>query len=169
MEYLILDGYNIINSWGDFFNLKEDSLEECRNKLLNTLSNYQGYKKANIIVVFDAHMVKDSQEKVEYFDNIKVVFTKENETADNYIERFVYKYGSTHIIRVVTSDYLEQTLVMSKGGIRITPRELKLEIENVCREERKVLKNKPVNTNSLMNHLKPELLKELEKIRRSKF
>jgi len=169
MEYLILDGYNIINSWEDIFDLSKDSLEDCRDKLINILSNYQGYRKANIIIVFDAHMVKDSQEKVEPFDNLKVVFTKENETADNYIEKFVHKLGSIHTIRVVTSDYLEQTMVLGNGGIRITPRELKVEIENVDREERNVLENKPLNANYLMGHIKPELLEKLEKIRRRKF
>lgn len=169
MEYLIVDGYNIINSWEDIFNLKKDSLEECRDKLLNILSNYQGYKKNNIIVVFDAHMVKGSQEKHERYDNLTVVFTKENETADNYIEKFVYKMGNTHTIRVVTSDYLEQTIVLNNGGIRITPRELKQEIRNVIREEKNVIKSKPVRTNSVMARIKPELLEKLEKIRRSKF
>lgn len=125
MEYLLIDGYNIINAWKDIFDLGKESLEECREKLLNMLSNYEGYRKIRIIAVFDAHLVKGSKKNVEYFDNIIVVYTGENQTADNYIERFVYKYGDVHIIWVATSDYLEQTIVLKNGGARLTPRDRK--------------------------------------------
>ncbi|MCX7748268.1 MAG: NYN domain-containing protein [Clostridia bacterium] len=169
MEYLIVDGYNIINAWGDVFDLSSNSLEECRNKLLNILSNYQGYKKINIIVVFDAHLVKGSQLKKEIFDNLTVVFTKENETADNYIERFVYRFGSTNRIKVATSDYLEQTMVLRYGGIRVSARELREEVKNAGQTNRPEVKDYSAKTNSLMANVKPELLEKLEKIRRSKF
>ena len=85
MEYLLIDGYNIINAWKDLFKLESEPLEDCRDKLLAILSNYQGYRKLEIIAVFDAHQVKGSQEKHEIYDKIKIVFTKENETADKYI------------------------------------------------------------------------------------
>ena len=109
MEYLLIDGYNVINAWKDIFYSRMEDFEYCRLKLLNIISNYQGFKDTNIFVVFDAHMVKSYQHKEELFDNIKVIYTKENTTADNYIERFVYRMGVEHRIRVVTSDYLEQT------------------------------------------------------------
>lgn len=169
MEYLIIDGYNVINAWEDIFNLKNEPLEESRLKLLNMVSNYQGYNKNLIIVVFDAHLVKGSQEKVEIFDNLTVVFTKENETADNYIERFVHKLGNTNVIRVVTSDYLEQTIVLSNGGIRMAPRELREEIYKTNRSMGPAAKPVANKANTIMSNLKPELLQELEKIRRSKF
>lgn len=168
MEYLIIDGYNVINAWGDVFDLKKESLEDCREKFLNMLSNYQGYKKLNIIVVFDAHLVKGSKEKEEYFDNMTVVFTKENETADNYIEKYVHKNGSTNTIRVVTSDYLEQTIVLNNGGVRITPRELK---EQIFQANRTINQGRGVNTsksNKIMDNLDDRLLEKLEKMRRSK-
>lgn len=168
MEYLVVDGYNIINAWTDTFNLQKEPLEDCRDKLLNILSNYQGYKKINIIVVFDAHLVKGSREKQESFDNLTVVFTKENQTADNFIERFVHKMGNTHIVRVATSDYLEQTIVLSNGGIRMSPRELKVEVEKANRNAKQELTSKPVKSNDIMSYLNPELLEKLEKFRRGK-
>ena len=169
MEYLLVDGYNIINAWDDIFNLKRESLEECRCKLLDILSNYQGYKKLNIIVVFDAQFVKGGQEKQENFDNLSVVFTKENQTADNYIERYVYKLGSIHRISVATSDYLEQTIVLSYGGIRVPPGELKDEINRAGTDVKVDIAKHPKRANSIISHLKPDLLKKLEEIRRSKF
>jgi predicted RNA-binding protein with PIN domain len=170
MEYLLVDGYNVINAWGHVFNLNEDSLETCRTKLLHMLSNYQGYKKINIIVVFDGYLVKKSPEKKEKFDNLTIVFTKEHETADNYIERFVYKNGADNIIRVVTSDYLEQTIVLSKGGIRISPRELRQEVEVVCNTGKQNYEKKnSISTNSLASNIKPELRDILEKMRRNSF
>lgn len=169
MEYLVIDGYNVINAWRDIFNVEQEPLEDCRDKLLHILSNYQGYKKTNVIVVFDAHLVKGSQEKQENFDNITVVFTKENETADNYIERFVYKNGSTDLIRVVTSDYLEQRMILNKGGVRVTPQELKNEIMKTGKNMGNVSGNKYTGDNAIMSRIHPELREKLEKMRRGKF
>jgi len=167
MEYLLIDGYNIINAWTDIFKIGKEPLEDCRDKLLNILSNYQGYKKIDVIVVFDAHLVKGSREKQELFDNITVVFTKENETADNYIERFVHKLGATHRIRVATSDYLEQTMVLSNGGIRMSPKELREEIGLTNKLNRIDIKKDSIKSNTIMSRIDPELLEKLEKIRRS--
>ena len=169
MEYLVIDGYNVINAWNDIFDLEKDSLEGCRDKLFYYLSNYQGYKKTNIIIVFDAHMVKGSQQKELAYDNLKIVFTKENETADNYIERFVYKHGSIHTIRVVTSDYLEQTMIMSSGGARMSPRELKEEIIVANNGMKENIKKLNAKTNTIMSNLQPDQLEKLERIRRGKF
>jgi predicted RNA-binding protein with PIN domain len=169
MEYLVIDGYNVINSWTDVFNLEEDTLEECREKFLDIISNFQGYRKLNIIVVFDAHMVKGSQEKRENYDKVSVVFTREKETADNYIERLVYNLGNTHTIRVVTSDYMEQTIVLSNGGVRVTPAELRQEIQKAERNGRNTLERRPVNNSPLMSRIKPDLARKLEKMRRDKF
>jgi predicted RNA-binding protein with PIN domain len=168
MEYLLIDGYNIINAWTDTFDLRRESLEDCRDKLLNIMSNYQGFKKINIIVVFDAHQVKSNKTKHESFDNLTVVYTKENETADNYIERFVYKMGDEHTIRVATSDYLEQRIVLSGGGVRMSPRELKEAVEQAGRNAKQELLNKPVKANDIMSRIEPELLEKLEKFRRGK-
>ncbi len=168
MEYLLVDGYNIINAWKDIFDLDKESLEECREKLINMLSNYEGYRKIRIIAVFDAHLVKGSQKNVEYFDNIVVVYTGKNQTADNYIERFVYKYSDIYTIWVATSDYLEQTIVLRNGGVRITPRELRKEIEGTHRNmTRDYSKIKDTQKNTIISNIEPELADVLEKIRRS--
>ncbi len=169
MEYLLIDGYNIINSWSDIFCPEREPLEDCRDRLVNILSNYQGYRKINVIVVFDGHLVKGSREKKEAFDNLTVIYTKENETADNYIERFVHKYGATYKIRVATSDYLEQTTIFRKGGIRVSARELRQEIDAFNKNGEKVFNRHDRKTNSLIANVKPELLDKLEKMRRNKF
>jgi hypothetical protein len=168
MEYLLIDGYNIINYWTDIFKLENEPLEDCRDRLVSMVSNYQGYKKINVIVVFDSHLVKGSRGNKEKFDNITVVYTKENETADNYIERFVHKYGDIYRIRVATSDYLEQTIIFSNGGIRVSPRELRQEIEKVSSSGGKKYSKSNIKTNRLSENIKPELLEILEKMRRGK-
>lgn len=169
MEYLVIDGYNVINAWRQVFDLQRESLEDCRQKLLDMLSNYQGYKKINIIVVFDAHLLKGSQLKTEQYDHITVVYTKEHQTADHFIERFVYETPSKYKVRVVTSDYLEQTMVLSNGGVRVTPRELLHEIRTVEKQEKQRKQMTPVQGNSIQSHLHPDLAEKLEKMRRGKF
>ncbi|MCX7923700.1 MAG: NYN domain-containing protein [Clostridia bacterium] len=170
MEYLLVDGYNIINAWKDVFHLESESLEDCRDRLVSILSNYQGYKKIRVIVVFDAHWVKGGREKEEVFDNLKIVFTKENESADNYIEKFVYKFGTTYTIRVATSDYLEQTMILSSGGIRMSPRELREEVGAAGRDTKIESKIKTVGkTNTIMSNMKPDVFEKLDKMRRGKF
>ncbi len=167
MEYLIIDGYNVINAWSDIFDLKRESLEEARRKLQEIISNFQGYKDLNIIIVYDAHYLKGGQERTEKYDNLTIVFTKENESADVYIERFVANLGSQHTIRVVTLDYLEQRIILSKGGARVSPRELRQEIENTLKSESQRERTRPRQPNSIEAHLSPETLEALEKLRRS--
>ena len=169
MEYLVVDGYNIINSWTDIFYPDKEPLEDCRVKLLNILSNYQGYRKIKVIVVFDAHFVKGSREKQEVHDNITIIYTKENESADNYIERFVYRFSSDNVIRVATSDYLEQTVVLNIGGIRMSARELREEIGRTVKSIDGRIKKNIHNSNTIMSNIKPELAEILEKMRKDKF
>ncbi|MGE5613086.1 MAG: NYN domain-containing protein [Bacillota bacterium] len=167
MEYLIVDGYNIINAWDDIFDINGgEPLEDCRDKLANMLSNYQGVRKYNIILVFDAHLKKGGREKEYFFDNIKIVYTKEGETADNYIERFVHQLGNLHTVRVATSDYLEQTMILSNGGIRMSPRELREELEMVNKDIKTVLFPNRVKTNAIGTNIDPALLEKLEGMRR---
>jgi len=165
-----VDGYNVINAWSNVFKLDTESLEDCRDRLLNILSNYQGYKKINIIVVFDAHMVKKGQKKKEKFDNLQIIYTKESQTADNYIERFVYEKARENIVRVVTSDYLEQTIVMSNGGIRVSPREFWEDIEDTIKKTKQKIQHKERvdRSNTIMSNINDELLKRLEKMRRGR-
>lgn len=166
MEYLIVDGYNIINAWKDIFNLKRDTLEDCRNQLLLMLSNYQALKKIEVVVVFDAYQVKKCQNTIEKYDNLTVVFTRENFTADNYIERFVYNKKPKDIVRVVTADYLQQTTILSIGGIRMTPNELKSEISFEKKHMKKTTAKNKAKTNTIEANLNPKILEQLKKLQR---
>lgn len=168
-EYLLVDGYNVVNAWMDIFDLKNEPLEDCRERLLSMLSNYQGYKKIQIIVVFDAHLVIGGTESVESYDKLTVVYTKENESADNYIERFVFKMSGEYRIRVATSDFLEQRLILHGGGIRMSSRELKEEVLSVTKHNKVSSQSHQGKTNTIMSNVSPELLKKLEDMRRGKF
>lgn len=168
-EILLVDGYNIIFAWKRLKDLAEDDLNQARDALLDTMSNYQGYKKNQVIVVFDAHKVKGSVRKVYPYNNIDVVYTKEAETADHYIERVAYMIGKDHKVRVATSDALEQTIILGKGATRISARELENEVKALEKDMRETfIEEKPVKENMLMSHLDPELLAFMEKLRRQK-
>ncbi len=170
MEYLVIDGYNVINQWTDLFDLKKDSLEDCRDRLLNMLSNYQGYKDIEIIVVFDAYMQKGGSNRIQDFDKLKVVYTKEGETADSFIERFVYLHGRSNLVKVVTSDFLEQIITMSSGGIRVSPREFRLEIQTDLKaaNESGYKHKSPIKSNEIMSKVSPDIYEKLDKIRKGK-
>ncbi len=129
-EYLFVDGYNIINDWEVLKKLAGISLEESRIELLDILSEYHHYSGIEIIVVFDAYLVKGNNGTFEDYKGIKVVYTKENETADHYIERTVDEIGRIKRVRVATSDKIEQQIILSRGGTRISARELQVEIYN---------------------------------------
>ena len=168
MEYLIVDGYNIINEWPELKKImKEESIENSRNRLLEILSNYQGYKKINIIVVFDAHMVNRSVEKNYKYDNIYIVFTSQNKTADSYIEKFIFEYGKHHKIRVATSDAVIQSLVLGSGGIRVSAPEIRREIQDIVKKRYKEYKNndKTEYNNRISEQLPQNVYDLLEKIR----
>lgn len=167
---MLVDGYNVINAWNDVFDLVNQSLEDCRDRLLYILSDYQGFKRIRVIVVFDAYMVKKGQKKEESFDNLQIIYTKENQSADIYIERFVYENSKDNVIRVVTSDYLEQRIVLQGGGARMTPRELKIDIEEMKRTVKSKVDRvqKVGNTNTIMSNINPELVRKFEEMRRGK-
>lgn len=129
-EYLFVDGYNIINDWESLKDIANINLEEAREELLETLAEYHYVSDIEIVVVFDAHMVKKNVGNKEQYKGIEVVYTKENETADHYIERTLDKLGRIRRIRVATSDWLEQQMVLSRGGTRVSARELEIEIMN---------------------------------------
>ena len=118
-EYLLVDGYNIIFAWEEMKKLSSPRLEDARDALIERLCNYQGFIKQEIILVFDAYKVKKSPGSVEDFRNIKVVYTKEAETADTYIEKAAYKLSKNHIVRVATSDGPEQMIILGSGALRV--------------------------------------------------
>lgn len=127
-EYLFVDGYNIINSWEVLKELKDTNLEEARNKLIAIMMEYQHYSGIVTTIVFDAHLVKGNSGTKEKHGDLKVVYTKENDTADHYIERKLDKIGKIKRVRVATSDWMEQQIILGRGGTRISARELEMEV-----------------------------------------
>ena len=133
-EFLLVDGYNVIFAWDELRELAEVNIDSARVRLMDRLSNYQGYKKMNLIIVFDAYKVHGNHGNVEKYHNIYVVYTKEAETADQYIAKAVNDIGEGYNVTVATSDSLVQLIIFSKSAIRMSARELKEEIER-CEEE----------------------------------
>ena len=128
-EYLLVDGYNIIFAWDELKKAAQDSLEAARHLLMDLLCNYQGFQKNVVILVFDAYKVKGNPGSVEHYRNIHVVYTREAETADAYIERATYEIARDHRVRVATSDNLEQLIILGHGAVRVSAREFLEEVE----------------------------------------
>ena len=128
-ECLLVDGYNIIYSWDELSHIAKTNLDHAREKLIDILCNYQGFRKCLLILVFDAYKVKHNTGSIEKKDNIYIVYTKEAQTADNYIEKVTHDLSQNYQVYVATSDGLEQTIILSKGGMRISARELQLLIK----------------------------------------
>ena len=130
-QYLLVDGYNIIFAWEDLQELAKANIDGARTKLMDILCNYQGYKRCTVILVFDAYKVQGNPGKTEKYHNIHVVYTKEAETADQYIEKTVHEIGKKYHVTVATSDRLEQVIILGQGGSRMSARELREEIDLV--------------------------------------
>lgn len=133
-EYLLVDGYNIIFAWDELKELAKVNIDGAREALIEVLNNYQGYKKCNIIAVFDAYKVKGGVRREERHGNIDVVFTKEAETADTYIERTTHEMKGKYQVRVATSDRLEQMIIMGNDAFKVSAKEFKAEIEHANAE-----------------------------------
>lgn len=138
-EYLLVDGYNVIFSWDNLKKLTKDNIEAGKNILINILCNYQGYKKCEVILVFDAYKVKGNNREVEKVNNINIVYTKEAETADSYIEKVSHELAKKHKVRVVTSDALEQFIILGNGALRVSSREFLEEIEQAEKDIREII------------------------------
>ncbi|KXU51890.1 MAG: translation factor GTPase family protein [Longibaculum muris] len=134
-ECLLIDGYNVIHAWDELKDLASVNLGSARERLIDILSNYQGYRQCLMIIVFDAYKVKDNQGTLEKNHNVYVVYTKEAQTADMYIERVTHHLASDYRVIVATSDALEQTIVIGRGARRMSSRELKLEVEALGQEK----------------------------------
>ena len=128
-DYLLVDGYNIIFAWDELTSIAKGDLPAARAMLLNILSNFQGVRKCHLIVVFDAYKVKGGVRSVEKDGNIDVVYTKEAETADMYIEKASYDLSRRHRVRVAASDALEQMIILGHGAERLSAQDLKWEVE----------------------------------------
>ena len=165
-EYLLVDGYNIIFAWEDLNELAKVNIEGARNKLMDILCNYQGYKKCTLILVFDAYKVEGGQGSVQKYHNIHVVYTKEAETADQYIEKTVHEIGKKYHVTVATSDALEQVIILGQGADRLSARNLREEIQRMKEEIREdyIEKQKKSGT-YLFDHLPEELSDLMEDVR----
>lgn len=169
-EFLLVDGYNIIHAWEELKELVRDvSLESARQRLMDILSNYKGTSKATIILVFDGYLVKGNIGTVYEYQNIFVVYTKEAETADHYIERVVTSLPKHYKVRVATGDGLEQLIIYGQGAIRMTARELWREVCQVETDLRtRFIENRPPKNNILADHMDAETLAWFEAMRRQK-
>lgn len=128
-EYMLVDGYNVIFAWEDLKGLAEETIDGARGRLLDILSNYQGIRNCHLIVVFDAYRVERHRTEILDYHNIHVVFTREAETADQYIEKFAHAHAKEYRVTVVTSDGLEQIIIRGQGCGLISARELREEIQ----------------------------------------
>ena len=168
-EYLLVDGYNIIFSWEELRELSEKDIGAARGKLADILSNYQGYRKCTLILVYDAYKVEGNPGEVMKYHNIYIVYTKEAETADQYIEKTVRRIAKDAAVTVATSDGLEQVFILGQGANRMSAPGLKEEIERTLAEVRgEHLGKKGSVGNYLFDYLDEETAEEMEKVRLGK-
>lgn len=164
-EYLLVDGYNIIYAWPELKELVDENMDSARMKLLDLLSNYQGIRKCQIIVVFDAYRVQGHLEEVVDYHNIHLVYTREAQTADQYIEKFAYDNQKKYSITVATSDGLQQIIVRGVGCSLLSARELKADIEMANEKIRQEYqKMQAGDRNYLMDALSPEAKQQIEEL-----
>lgn len=167
-EYLLVDGYNIIFAWQELNELAQHNIDSARDKLMDIMCNYQGAKKVNLILVFDAYKVSGGQGEVFDYHNIHVVYTKEAETADQYIEKVTHELSRKYQVTVATSDRLEQMIIWGAGARRISAPGFYEEVMNTIQEVREnIEREKPKNKNYLKDNLSRETYEELEKIKQN--
>ena len=167
-SYLLVDGYNIIFAWEELKELAEINIMSARDKLMDILSDYQGYRRMTLILVFDAYKVAGNPGTIFKYHNIHVVYTKEAETADQYIEKTVHKIGKKYHVTVATSDALEQVIILGQGGHRISAEGLRQEVEAAKTELRAEYLSKKLSGRSyLFDNLTGETAEAVEELRRS--
>lgn len=165
-DALLVDGYNMIGAWPELARLKEKSLEEARDRLLELLADYQGFTGMQIVVVFDAHQVPGVGSSFKQY-RIGVVFTREKETADACIERLASEMAMrSRNLYVATSDQVEQRVAFGKGALRVSARELLVDIGQNRKEIEKVLERPKNKRNELDNNLSLDVRMKLERWRR---
>ena len=168
-NYLLVDGYNIIFAWEELEELTKISLDSARGRLMDILSNYQGYRNMTLILVFDAYRVKGNPGSVLTYHNIHVVYTKEAETADQFIEKVTHEISKKHNVTVATSDGLEQIIIMGQGARRLSARELKEDIMSTSQELRNFFKDRQFKGKQyLFDTVEEELAEQLEDVRLGK-
>ncbi|MEE1195471.1 MAG: translation factor GTPase family protein [Lachnospiraceae bacterium] len=165
-EYLLVDGYNIIFAWEDLKALAENNIDSARDKLMDILSEYGGIRNCNLILVFDAYKVEGGIGSVQKYHGIYVVYTKEAETADQYIEKTAHEIGRKYDVTVATSDGLEQVIIRGQGCKLLSARELRDEIDWAKEQVRQEIRTKRESgKNYLMNHASDEIASHVEAVR----
>lgn len=168
-QYLLVDGYNIIFAWEDLNELAKTNIDAARDKLMDILCNYQGFKKCELILVFDAYKIEGHPVEVMDYHNIHVVYTKEAETADQYIEKLVHEIGRKYEVTVATSDRLEQMIILGEGAKRLSAKDLEQEVLLVNEQIRKEhLQKQQTGKNYLFDQLDEEMAQYMEDIRLGK-
>ena len=169
MKLIFVDGYNVINSWPNLRDIKNNNFDAGREELIKILQNYSGYQGCKIYLVFDAHLLPGSIEKKEKIsENLYVIYTKEKETADSYIERNINNLDRKYEAYVVTSDWLEQQVIFQRGAVRISSIEFLNEVKKVENNiKSSTYKKYSDKRNSIQDVIQENKKKKLEKIRRS--
>jgi predicted RNA-binding protein with PIN domain len=163
LRYLLVDGYNIIFSWDELNDLATVNIDAARNKLMDILCNYQGFTKCILILVFDAYKVKGGVGEIIDYHNIHVVYTKEAETADEYIEKVTHEIAREHRVTVATSDALEQVIILGQGAVRLSANDLKEEILRIREQIRRdYLDRQPTGRSFLKDQMDDSIMDILE-------
>lgn len=169
MDVLIVDGYNIIGAWDELERLKKRDLELARIRLIEILIEYKAYSKERVIIVFDGHYAKGTESRKTMSD-VEIIFTKEEESADECIERLVKTVKNvTNKVYVATSDYLEQRLVFGRGALRMSARELQIEINSMDTHVKERIVQNNDQSPKLQRTIEKDVWEKLDKLRRGNF
>ncbi len=167
-QFLIVDGYNMIFGWTELKQIAKENLEFARDKLVEMFADYQGYTSEQIIIVFDAYNVKGNQGQViAYNKNVDIIYTKEKETADQYIEKTAKAMEKKYMVRVATSDVVEQVIILSTGATRVSSDKMLEEIKTIGKNFDKYKStSQHIKSNPLENWMSSEMIETMEKLRR---
>jgi predicted RNA-binding protein with PIN domain len=169
VKIVFVDGYNVLNNWPELKTEKEYSFQGSRQKLIDIMHNYSSYNNCKVILVFDGYKVTGNLEGREVINkNLTIIFTKDGETADSYIEKEVNNLGRRYEIYVVTSDSLEQQTIFQRGANRMSAVEFHSEVTRMEHEIKRLENNRPSQNNHIQDNVDSNILKKLEEIRRSR-
>lgn len=166
---LVIDGYNVINAWNELKVVAESNLEEARRRLNETIAEYGSYRGITCYIIYDAYNVKTSMDRKETIKELTIIYTKEKQTADSYIEKFIAEFEDKRntLIQVATDDLTEQNMILGKGASRMATRELYVQVSESKKKIKEKISKKTVSKNTLDTILDKDTLAILEKIRRS--
>ena len=163
-EFLLVDGYNIINAWPELSEeVRNVDLASARDRLIDIMADYAASTGISVIIVFDAHQVEKNTRTIQNIDGVEVVYTKSGETADHYIEKVVDAIGREVKVKVAASDWIEQQIVIGRGGHRISARELYQEVCSLISKRRAMEERQGKNKETLSDIIDPRLKEHLKK------